>query len=62
MEDVQALIMESPTLYIDEIKDYLAIIYEIHILTTGLYKNLCTLVLTYKLMQCTAFQWDKQAH
>ena len=62
MEDVQALIMELPTLYIDVIKDYLAVIHEINISTTELYNNLCTLVLTYKLMQCTASQWDKQAY
>ncbi|KIK97893.1 hypothetical protein PAXRUDRAFT_824475 [Paxillus rubicundulus Ve08.2h10] len=36
MEDFRVLIEESPTLYLDETVDYLAVVHEIHISTTAL--------------------------
>ena len=61
MEDLRALLEESPTLYLDEIVDYLAVIHEIHISTTALHDNLKTLGLTYKRMHRTASQRDQEA-
>ena len=62
MEDLLALIAESPTLYLDEIVDYLSVIHNIHISRTALHNNLQALGLTYKRMQRTASQRDEEAH
>ncbi|KAF8840029.1 hypothetical protein BDN67DRAFT_1053927 [Paxillus ammoniavirescens] len=61
MEDLRVLIEESPTFYLHEIVDYLAVVHEIHISTTALHNNLQALGLTYKMMQRTASQRDEQA-
>ena len=47
---------ESPTLYLDNIVNYLAVIHEIHVPTTTLDDNHEALGLTYKRMQCIAFK------
>ena len=61
MEDLQALLEELPTLYLDKIVDYLAVLHKIHISTTVLHDNHKTLRLTYKRMHRTASQWDQEA-
>jgi len=61
MEDLLALVGESPTLYLDEIVDYLSVIHNIYISRTALHNNLQALGLTYKRMQRTASQRDEEA-
>ncbi|KAF8833246.1 hypothetical protein BDN67DRAFT_917373, partial [Paxillus ammoniavirescens] len=61
MAELRALIQESPSLFLDEISDYVSLMHEKCISITALHNNLCHLGLTYKMMQRTASQWDEQA-
>ncbi|KIJ19532.1 hypothetical protein PAXINDRAFT_36946, partial [Paxillus involutus ATCC 200175] len=61
MAELRALIQESPSLFLDEISDYISLMHEKCILITTLHNNLSHLGLTYKMMQRTASQQDKEA-
>ena len=59
LEDLRTLIAESPSLYLDEIRDWLALFYDQPISLTALHDNLCELGLTTKIMQRAAAERDE---
>ncbi|KAH7917679.1 hypothetical protein BV22DRAFT_990757, partial [Leucogyrophana mollusca] len=61
VEDLHGLILESPSLYLDEIQEYLALFHDLRISTTALHDNLQGLGLTYKLLQRMAAERDEVA-
>ncbi|KAH7903356.1 hypothetical protein BJ138DRAFT_1020774 [Hygrophoropsis aurantiaca] len=61
VEDLRELILESPSLYLDEIREYLAFFHDLRISTTALHDNLQDLGLTYKLLQRAAAERDEEA-
>src|SRR5258705_13658037 len=58
MEDIRELIHEAPSLFLDEIAEWLAIYHEQPISTTVLHDNLCKLGLTYKKLRKVAAERD----
>ncbi|KAF8835834.1 hypothetical protein BDN67DRAFT_885285, partial [Paxillus ammoniavirescens] len=61
MAELRALIQESPSLFLDEITNYILLMHEKRISITALHNNLSHFGLTYKMMQRTASQGDEQA-
>jgi hypothetical protein len=58
MEDIRELIHEAPSLFLDEIAEWLAIYHEQPISTTVLHDNLRKLGLTYKKLRKVAAERD----
>ncbi|KAH7918421.1 hypothetical protein BV22DRAFT_979142, partial [Leucogyrophana mollusca] len=61
VEDLHGLILGSPSLYLNEIQEYLALFHDLCISTTALHNNLRGLGLTYNLLQRTAAERDEVA-
>jgi transposase len=59
--DLKALILDSPSLYLDELSKWLAIYHDQPISTSALCQNLLDAGLTYKLLQKAAAEQDNQA-
>ncbi|KAH7924847.1 hypothetical protein BV22DRAFT_1012430, partial [Leucogyrophana mollusca] len=57
--ELQELIKESPSLFLDEISEWLAIYHDQLISTAALHNNLGNLGLTYKVLKHTAAQQDE---
>ena len=62
MAELDDLIWETPSLFLDEISEWLAIYHDQPISTTALHMNLCDLGLTYKQLRRTAVERDEIAH
>ena len=60
-DDLQEMIKETPSLFLDEIGEFLALYHDQPILTTALHDNLCDLGLTYKLLHRVAAERDDVA-
>ncbi|KAH7918110.1 hypothetical protein BV22DRAFT_1108445 [Leucogyrophana mollusca] len=60
--ELQELIKESPSLFLDEISEWLAIYHDQPISTAALHNNLHDLGLTYKVLKHTAAQRDEDQH
>ena len=61
ISDLQELICETPTLFLDEISEWLALYHDQPILTTALHDNLQELGLTHKILQKAAVEYDDLA-
>ena len=61
IEDLQGLINETPSLYLDEIAEWLALNHDIPISISALHKTLVDMGLTYKVLKCYAAQKDEEA-
>jgi hypothetical protein len=61
IEDLHELICETPSLFLEEIGEWLALYHNLPISTTTLHDNLRELGLTYKLLQKAAAEWDEVA-
>ena len=61
MAEIYDLIQETPSLFLDEIGEWLAIYHDQPISTTALHMNLCDLGLTYKQLRRTAAERDEVA-
>lgn len=59
-EDLRALIAESPTLFLDEIGEWLAVYHDLPISTSALHQNLKDLGLTVKQMRRYAAERDEE--
>ena len=62
MAELDDLIWETPSLFLDEISEWLAIYHDQPISTTALHMNLCDLGITYKQLRRTAVERDEIAH
>jgi transposase len=58
IDELHELIRETPSLFLDEIADWLALYHDMPISTTALHKNLHNLGLTYKLLRKAAAERD----
>ncbi|KAF5386197.1 hypothetical protein D9615_002285 [Tricholomella constricta] len=58
IEDLHALIQETPSLYLDELRDWLALEHDLPISITSLHDNLRDLGLTFKLLRKAATERD----
>ena len=58
IDDLRELIRETPSLYLDEIRDWLALYHDVPISTTALHYNLREHGLTYKLLRKAAAERD----
>ena len=61
IEDLQGLINETPSLYLNEIAEWLALNHDVLIPISALHKTLVDLGLTYKVLKCHATQMDEEA-
>jgi transposase len=61
IEDLLELIRETPSLFLEEIGEWLALYHDLPISTTALHDNLRELGLTYKLLQKAAAEQDEVA-
>ncbi|KAF8235255.1 hypothetical protein L208DRAFT_1258044, partial [Tricholoma matsutake] len=59
IEDLHELIHETPSLFLEQIGEWLALYHDLPISTTTLHDNLWELGLTFKLLWKAAAEWDE---
>ena len=62
MDDLQEMINERPSLFLDKISEWLTLYHDQPISTTALHNNLCDLELTYRLLCRIAAECNDVAH
>ena len=62
MDDLQEMINERPSLFLDKISEWLTLYHDQPISTTALHNNLCDLELTYRLLCRITAECNDVAH
>ena len=59
--DLTTLIAEAPEMYLDEIQDWLALVHDVSLSKSALYKNIWDCGMSYKLLQKYTIERDEEA-